>query len=257
MAKETKIRTKKSDPQNVARAEVAKPAAVSVVGAPELIVTKASDRGVSCVIRNARLTWVFVKEFREDKNDWRKGTKSVTLLIPKKGGDAFRKALAEATKQTIALNKKIVDGQAKMDAYKTANAVDVAGSLLKDGDAAVDAGGNPRTELAGYLTWQVKKSAFREAKADAFSEQYPITFQDATGRAIEPQFIDREIYSGVYCDVALTLATYDTNGNQGVTAYLNGLRKSRDGERIGGFDPFAGVAPAGASDAAAADVDFL
>lgn len=252
-----KKEVQKSGAKTPAEVEQPKAAALSVVGAPELIMTKASDKGVSCVVKNVRLTWVFVKEFREDKNDWRKGTKGVTLLIPKKGGAAFQKALAEATKQTIALNKKIVDGQAKMDAYKTANAVDVAGSLLKDGDAAVDAGGNPRTELAGYLTWQVKKSAFREAKADAFSEQYPITFQDATGRAIEPQFIDREIYSGVYCDVALTLATYDTNGNQGVTAYLNGLRKSRDGERIGGFDPFAGVAPAASEAAAPVDVDFL
>ena len=72
-----------------------------------------------------------------------------------------------------------------------------------------------------------------------------------------PEFIDREFYSGVYADVAFTPATYSTNGNEGVTAYLNGLRKNRDGERIGNFDPFAGVVPAGASDNGAGEVDFL
>ena len=257
MAKETKIRTKKSDPQNVARAEVAKPAQVTVVGGPELIVTKATDKGVSCVVRNVRLTWVFVKDFREDKQDWRKGTKSVTLLIPKKGAQAFQRQLADAVKQTIALNKKIVEIEAKKEAFAAALAVNAEGSLLKDGDESRDAGGNPRAELAGCLTWQVKKSAFRDAKTDAFAETYPVTFHDAAGRPVTPEFIDREFYSGVYADVAFTLATYSTNGNEGVTAYLNGLRKNHDGERIGGFDPFAGVAPAGASDNGAGEVDFL
>lgn len=239
-----------------AKAE-SKQAQVSVVGAPELVMTRASDKGVSCVVKNVRLTWVFVKDFREDKQDWRKGTKSVTLLVPKKSAATFQRALADAIKQTVALNKKIVDGPAKMEAYKTAIAVNVEGSLLKDGDEARDAGGNPREELAGFLTWQVKKSAFREAKTEVFSEQYPITFRDAMGNPVEAQFIDRDFYSGVYCDVAFTLATYEVNGNAGVTAYLNGLRKVRDGARLGNFDPFAGVASSAGDLPAPADVGFL
>lgn len=266
MAKETPIRTKRSDAKRAADlpakspAQAAKPVnAVTVMGGPELIVTKATDKGVSCVVRNARLTWVFVKDFREDKQDWRKGVKSVTLLIPKKGARSFQEQLAAAVKQTLQLNKKIVTLEGKKEAMLTALAVNAEGSLLKDGDEAKDAGGNPRAELAGYLTWQVKKTGFRDAKTDAFGEPYPLTFHDATGRPVQPEFIDREFYSGVYADVAFTLATYSTNGNEGVTAYLNGLRKNRDGERIGGFDPFAGVAPAGAGvmDSDAADVDFL
>lgn len=256
MAKETPIRSKRSDAKLV-KAEPVKQAQLSVVGAPELIVTKASDKGVSVVVRNVRLTWVFVKTFREALNDWTKGTKSVTLLIPKKSAQGFQRALADAVKQTIALNKKVVSIEAKKAAFATALAVNAEGSLLKDGDEARDAGGNPRPELAGHLTWQVKKSAKREAKTEDFAERYPITLHDAAGRPVPAEFIDREFYSGVYADVALTLDTYSVSGNEGVTAYLNGLRKNRDGERIGGFDPFAGVAPAGASDAAAADVDFL
>ena len=240
-----------------AKSDAAKPAQVTVVGGPELIVTKATDKGVSCVVRNVRLTWVFVKDFREDKQDWRKGTKSVTLLVPKKSAQAFQRQLADAVKQTIALNKKIVEIEAKKEVFAAALAVNAEGSLLKDGDESRDAGGNPRAELAGCLTWQVKKSAFRDAKTDAFAETYPVTFHDAAGRPVTPEFIDREFYSGVYADVAFTLATYSTNGNEGVTAYLNGLRKNRDGERIGNFDPFAGVAPAGASDNGAGEVDFL
>ena len=247
----------KSPAKQPAKSDAAKPAQVTVVGGPELIVTKATDKGVSCVVRNVRLTWVFVKDFREDKQDWRKGTKSVTLLVPKKSAQAFQRQLADAVKQTIALNKKIVEIEAKKEVFAAALAVNAEGSLLKDGDESRDAGGNPRAELAGCLTWQVKKSAFRDAKTDAFAETYPVTFHDAAGRPVTPEFIDREFYSGVYADVAFTLATYSTNGNEGVTAYLNGLRKNRDGERIGSFDPFAGVAPAGASDNGAGEVDFL
>lgn len=258
MAKETPIRTKKSDTKLVKGAAAAQVVnAVSVVGGPELVVTRASDKGVSVVVKNVRLTWVFVKAFREAPNDWTKGTKSVTLLIPKKGAQGFVNALGAAVKQTISLNKKIVSIEAKKAAMLQALAINAEGSLLKDGDEATDAGGNPRPELAGFLTWQVKKSAKREAKAEEFAESYPLSFHDAAGRPVPLEFIDREFYSGVYADVAFTLATYSVSGNEGVTAYLNGLRKNRDGERIGGFDPFAGVAPAGSSAAAAADVDFL
>lgn len=229
---------------------------VQVAGAPELVVTSASDKGVSCVVRNVRLTWVFVKNFREDKTDWRKGQKSVTLLIPKKGVGAFQKALADAVKQTISLNKKIVEGQEKIEAYKIALAVDKNSSLLKDGDNATDAGGNARQELAGFLTWQIKKSAYRENKNEEFAEKFPLILRTSAGAPIEDAFIDREFYSGVVCDVAFALSTYSVNGKSGVTAYLNGLRKVRDGERLGGHDPFAGV-PAVAVDSGFSDDEIL
>jgi len=235
----------------------ATPSAVSIVGAPELIVTRATDKGVSCVIKNVRLTWVFVKNYREDKEDWRKGAKSVTMLIPKKGVANFQKSLADAVKQTISLNKKIVDGPTKMEVFKTALAINVERSLLKDGDTATDSAGNPREEYAGMLTWQAKKSAMRDSKEENFPEEYPLSLQDSLGKAVLHADIDRVFYSGVYADVALTLATFDVKGNQGVTGYLNGLRKVRDGERLGNFDPFAGVAPAGNETPEAADVDFL
>ena len=122
MAKETPIRTKKSDAKLV-KAEPVKQAQLSVVGAPELIVTKASDKGVSVVVRNVRLTWVFVKAFREALNDWTKGTKSVTLLVPKKSAQGFQRALADAVKQTIALNKKVVSIEAKKAAFATSSSV--------------------------------------------------------------------------------------------------------------------------------------
>lgn len=256
MAKETPIRTKKSDAKLV-KAEPVKQAQLSVIGSPELIVTKASDKGVSCVIRGVRLTWVFVKDYREDSDNPLKGTKSVTLLIPKKGAQAFLNQLGQAIRQTIQLNKKIVDMEEKKAALAVALAINEKVSLLKDGDLSVDAQGKPRAELAGCYTWQVKKNGYRDSKNDAFVEEYPLTFHDALGNPVAEQFRDREFYSGVYCDVALALATFDQKGNKGVTAYLNGLRKNRDGERIGGFDPFAGVAPAGSNAAAAADVDFL
>ena len=255
MAKETPTRSKRSDAKLV-KVEPVKQAQVTVVGAPELIVTKASDKGVACVVRNVRLTWVFVKNYREDSDNPLKGIKSVTLLIPKKGSAAFLNQLGPAVRQTLQLNKKIVDMEEKKAALAIALAIGVKVSLLKDGDEPNDKGVT-RPELAGYYTWQVKKNAYRDSKNDAFVEEYPLTFRDALGNPVAEPFRDREFYSGVYADVALTLATFDNKGSKGVTAYLNGLRKNRDGERIGGFDPFAGVAPAASESGAVADVDFL
>lgn len=231
--------------------------AVSIVGAPELIVQTASDKGVKCVLRNVRLTWVFVTKYRPDKDDWTKGVKSVTALIPKKSAQAFQRTLAEAVKQTIALNKKVVDMTERREIFATALAVDVERSLLKDGDNSVDQNNNPREELAGSFTWQIKKNGYRESKTEDFAEPFPLTFHNSLGKPVEAAFVDKEFYSGVYADVALTLATFDTKGNKGVTAFLNGLRKVRDGARIGGFDPFAGVPPAGNEIPEAAAVDFL
>jgi hypothetical protein len=250
----TLTKTKKeTKPEKI---DTAPSATVALLGTPQLVLQRATDKGVSCVVRNARLTWVFVKEFREDKTDWRKGTKSVTILVPKKGAQGFQRQLADAIKQAIALNKKVVDSAEKMQIFKTATAIDVEGSLLKDGGRP-NSRGEVRAELADCLTWQVKKSAMRENKNDAFTEKYPIALQDATGRAVEPHFIEREFYSGVYADVALTLSVYEVNGNAGVTAYLNGLRKVRDGERIGGFDPFAGIEPAAADESADINPDLI
>ena len=46
--------------------------------------------------------------------------------------------------------------------------------------------------------------------------------------------IEEEIYSGVYAQVALSVFAYNFNGKKGVGFGLNGIRKVKDGERLGG-----------------------
>lgn len=237
-----KTKKEKENQQNqLIKTADAPSAAVAIVGAPELVVQRASDRGVSCVLRNVRLTWVHVKNYREDRSDWRKGTKSVTALIPKKTANSLIKQLTDAVKQCLALSRQIVDHNKRMDVLKTACAVDVPGSLLKDGDKSVDASGAPRPELAGHLTWQIKTTSLRDSRDAEFPERVPLRIVDSLDRPVEPALMDAIIYSGIYADVALTLATYEINGNVGVTSYLNGIRKLRDGERLGIYNPFAGL----------------
>lgn len=46
--------------------------------------------------------------------------------------------------------------------------------------------------------------------------------------------IEEEIYSGVYAQVALSVFAYNFNGKKGVGFGLNGVRKVKDGDRLGG-----------------------
>jgi hypothetical protein len=49
------------------------------------------------------------------------------------------------------------------------------------------------------------------------------------------EIIDRnEVYSGCYCQAVISFYAYSASGNKGIGCGLNGLRKIRDGEPLGG-----------------------
>lgn len=56
------------------------------------------------------------------------------------------------------------------------------------------------------------------------------------------------LYSGCYARVAMNFYAYNTNGNRGITAGLNGIQFVRDGEPLGShFDAqkeFGAIEPA-------------
>ena len=51
---------------------------------------------------------------------------------------------------------------------------------------------------------------------------------------IEPYEIEEKVYSGCYAQCILNLYVYNSNGNKGVGVGLSGVRKVKDGDRLGG-----------------------
>ena len=77
-----------------------------------------------------------------------------------------------------------------------------------------------------------------EVYADKFfinanSDKQPIVFNRDKIK-MDDFDIEEEIYSGVYAQVALSVFAYNFNGKKGVGFGLNGIRKVKDGERLGG-----------------------
>ena len=98
---------------------------------------------------------------------------------------------------------------------------------------------------AAYLKLNLRDGDTDEAVADqpetyagkffinANSDKQPIVF--TRDKIKMDQFdTEEEIYSGVYAQVALSVFAYNFNGKKGVGFGLNGIRKVKDGERLGG-----------------------
>lgn len=58
---------------------------------------------------------------------------------------------------------------------------------------------------------------------------------------------EEEVYSGMYAFVSVSFYPYDKNGNRGIACSLNGIKKYKDGERLGG---------GGSGEADLADIDM-
>ena len=133
---------------------------------------------------------------------------SVTLLIPK------------SDKATIAKMK------AAMEAAKTNYISKNAGKKLPanlkhtmhDGDGERPNGGEFSEECHGHYVITVSS---KNPPVIVHADKTPIT---------DPQ----ELWSGCYGRAILNFYVYDTNGNKGVSAGLNGLMKLYDGEPLGG-----------------------
>ncbi len=69
---------------------------------------------------------------------------------------------------------------------------------------------------------------------------------------------DDSFYGGCYARMNVTPGSYSTNGNRGVTLYLNAVQKVKDGERFGGggVDPDAVFDAFETDDASGGDDNF-
>lgn len=133
---------------------------------------------------------------------------SVTLLIPKtdKATLAKIKAAMEEAKQ------KYITGHSGKKLPSNLK------SSLHDGDGERPNGGEFGEECKGCYVITVSSNN-QPIIVDA--QKVPITDE-------------RELYSGCYGRAIINFYVYDTNGNKGITAGLNGVMKLYDGEPLGG-----------------------
>lgn len=133
---------------------------------------------------------------------------SVTLLIPKTDQRTLKKidqAIKAAEENFRAKNpgKKL---PAKLP------------TTLHDGDGERPTGGEFSPECKGHMVISVSS---RNRPVVVAADKSPIT---------DPQ----EVYSGCYGRAVLNFYAYDTNGNKGISAGLNGVMKLEDGEPLAG-----------------------
>lgn len=140
--------------------------------------------------------------------DGGKETYSVTLLIDK--GDKFtlskvKAAIAEAKQNYLQKNA----GKKLPAELKT---------TIHDGDGERPNGGDFGPECKGCFVMTVS------------SKSQPVLVDKNKVPITDP----RELYSGCYGRAIINFYVYDTNGNKGVSAGLNGIMKLHDGEPLSG-----------------------
>lgn len=135
-------------------------------------------------------------------------TYSVTLLIDKGDKHTLSKIKAAITEaKQIYLQKN--SGKKLPSELKT---------TLHDGDGERPNGGDFGPECKGCYVMTVSS---RNKPVLVDKNKVPIT---------DPQ----ELYSGCYGRAIINFYVYDTNGNKGVSAGLNGVMKLHDGEPLSG-----------------------
>lgn len=153
-----------------------------------------------------RLSFVNIFEPKETQSGQLKY--SVTLLIPKKDTKTLEK-IKSAIEEAKKLYKEKNPGK-KLPANLT--------TTIHDGDGTRPSGEDFGPECAGNYVITVNSNN-RPVIVDA--GKTPIT---------EPE----EVYSGCYGRAIINFYVYDTAGNKGVTAGLNGIMKLGEGEPLAG-----------------------
>lgn len=169
----------------------------------------------------ARLSYANLAEAKTNKNDVN-GIPyySTQIIIPKsdkKTLERFTKAI-ESIKQSDRA-KEIWGAKTNLKSIK---------SPLRDGDEA-----DNQELLAGNVYFSAKNK-----RQPMLVSRDKIEFSTA-------EEIEEELYSGCYAQVIVSLYPYNFNGNKGIGAWLEGVRKIADGEPLAGtkvsVDDFEGL----------------
>lgn len=153
-----------------------------------------------------RFSYVHAFEPRQDNNGVEKY--SVTLLIPKSDKQTLKKISA-------AMDAAVANFKEKKPGRKLPSKLS---STLHDGDGEKESGGEYGPECRGCMVINVSSKI---KPVIVYADKTPMT---------EPT----ELYSGCYGRAVINFYVYDTSGNIGLTAGLNGLMKLEDGEPLAG-----------------------
>ena len=165
---------------------------------------------MSTQITTGKVRFSYVNLFspRASTQDGVPGKYGVTLLIPKSDQFTIEKIKAAIIEAKLSYEAKNA-GKKLPKTLKTS---------LHDGDGERPTGGEFGPECKGCYVITVNSNT-------------PPIVVDANKQQILDQ---REVYSGCYGRAVINFYVYNTNGNIGVTAGVNGIMKLHDGDPLSG-----------------------
>lgn len=160
-------------------------------------------------LTTGRVRFSYANLFTPKANDdGTPGKYSVTLLIPKTDKTTLTK-IKDAIAAAKAVYVKKNPGRPLPTNLKT---------TIHDGDGERPSGGPFGEECKGHMVITVSS---KNQPVLVNADKTPIT-------------VPTELYSGCYGRAVISFYVYDTAGNKGVSAGLNGVMKLSDGEPLGG-----------------------
>lgn len=167
------------------------------------------------VTSEVRLSYVNLFEARKISEKDKEARYSVTILIPKNTPEG-KKTIADIK---VAIAKAAEKGAQKHFGGRIPTNLDAI-STLRDGDTAVTDLGDLKKlknpELEGMMYMRLS-SKFKPKVLNAQRQEI-----------INPL----EVYSGIYGRVSLTLFAYSGDGRRGISAVLNNVMITRDGDPL-------------------------
>ena len=167
------------------------------------------------VTGEVRLSYVTLFEPRKISEKDKEAKYSVTILIPKDTVDG-KKTIADIR---IAIKKAAEKGAAKHFAGRIPTNLDAI-ATLRDGDVEV----NDLGDLKNIKNAELKGNMYMRLS----SKFKPKVLNAQRQEIINPL----EVYSGVYGRVSLTLYAYSGDGRRGISAVLNNVMITREGEPL-------------------------
>jgi hypothetical protein len=205
---------------------------------PRIVPGKLNDKGMTLRVENVRLTFVNLDKPKAGfGGDMDKAIYSVTAIIP---GKHYKRVRAEFTKffeQMLKSNKKLPTPDQRLKALKVAMADGEDGAFFKAGSNQLDKEGRVRKGLEGNYTFSATMPA--EATAEGYKPRFELTLRDRQNQPIPAHRIREEFYSGCWGDLSINVSAYDYMKKCGIKAYLNGVMKTVNDERLVTSDPFA------------------
>lgn len=223
----------------------------------EVAVNKIGDKGADVMFQNVRITFVYLDSPAKDiDGDPDKGKYSVTCIIPAAEFPAIEKKARGIFEQVLKLNAKLTDPKKRKEAFDKAVATGKKGAFFKLGDEQKNKNtGVVYKGLEDAFTFTATVDAVKGSDGN-FRPKFDIALKDRKAQTVPEHLVKSEFYSGCFAHVAVLITAFDFRGNLGMKAYLNGVLKTADGEKLSGVDPFAAYVPPADEEEAATDFTF-